>query len=803
MKENSRKYFLIVPMITILFFFLSSVNGNDARVVVDCDSRSSWEIDSLLFGRFFEHHGADVYPGMYEEYIVNSSFEKWYFGEDVIGFKQENKNRLIWTDIKSTDGIAYPWEPLNKEISAGYAYDSDAVNTNFSQKISNSQDYVDVGIKQRLALPDYRVKKYNFEFYGKSLQGYHNVRIQLVDYDNKAVYAETNISINGSWQHYNGTLDIKNNSGNTLFMNRYGIFELNIIIEEAGDILLDQFMLFPEDAVNGVWNPESIANLKNIGVTTIRWPGGNFASSYHWKDGIGPRSKRIVKNNIIWTGLEPNWVGTDDFLEFCELAELTPLICVGYGDEITPQEAAEWVEYCNGDITTEYGALRAENGHPEPYNVKLWQVGNEVYGSYQLGHALAADYADGVLQYFSAMKAVDPSIKLITQGRDPYYHSSDNNEWNNTLFSIVGNKMDYLDIHRYVRVSNYTNNDKIRQSEILLTFNNQFEKFINSIKTAAENKGVDSVKLAVTEWALVSNEDVQLPHVNSFANGIFYAGMMNTFFRNGDFMKISCSHDFNLFTQPRAYRNTPVLPRSHVSKMYHDVKATRLLDLTTTCETFSFDADEVNRGQMIDMDNVPYIDAVALTNNNKSIVEIYVINRSLTNEYTVNIQLQGMDEMDKEIKTYLYHATGDPMARESWSNPPTWQITKNYFTEFYDVLTINLPKASLMRITVTDPNAVSVKKDDSKKAEIINLNQNYPNPFNPQTVIDYKLPKSEKIEISVYNTLGQKVKTLINKRQIAGNHSVSFDGSEFTSGIYFYTLKTKEATISKKMILLQ
>jgi alpha-N-arabinofuranosidase len=800
---------LLVTIILFLFLKYSYAEKFDsnAQVFINCNNKSSWEVDTLLFGRFFEHHGADVYPGMYEQYIINTSFEKWYNkDESSLTPLKDIKTQIVFTDVDSTSGIAYPWEPYNNENSAGYGYSTDFFNSNYSQKITNTEDYTEVGIKQRLALPDYRTGKYNFELYAKSSQSSFNVIIQLVDYSDKTIYAQTSFLISSEWQELKGTLDIGTDTANTKFMNRHGIFELVIIIEESGDIYIDRFTLFPDDAVEGIWNSEAIANLKNIGVTSIRWPGGNFASGYRWKDGIGPVEKREVKPNLAWSGLEPNHVGTDEFLQFCELAELTPLICVGFWDKITPQEAAEWVEYCNGDISTTYGALRAANGHPEPYNVKLWQIGNEVYGSYQIGYATASEYANGYLNYYNAMKAVDPSIKMMTMGRDPGYPSDDDNAWNNTLFDIVGEKMDYLDIHRYVRVpDDLSMFDITHLAEICLTFNNQYEEIISSIRSAAGNKSVDSVKLAVTEWALVSNNHVELPHVDSFANGIFYAGMMNTFFRNGDFMKISCSHDFNLFTQNRAYRNTPVLPRAHVSKMYGDIKASRLLETTTTCETFDMDRDIF---RMITLQDIPYIDAVALSNDDKTIVEIFVINRSLTSDIDIVITLDGFDEVDKVIETALFSATGDPMDRESWSSPTIWQITYDSFEEFYNAINIQLPKASLMRITATDLSIVSTENSNDRTLSGFHLYQNYPNPFNPTTTINYYLNKETDVKLVIYDLQGCEIITLVNRKESAGDKSVVWDGLDIngrkiSSGIYIYKMYAGNFEYQRKMLYLK
>src|SRR4030095_11892624 len=112
------------------------------------------------------------------------------------------------------------------------------------------------------------------------------------------------------------------------------------------------------------------------------------------------------------------------------------------GRGATVEEAAAWVEYCNGATSTKYGALRAAHGYPQPFNVKLWEIGNEIWGSWVRGHSDAATYAQNLTRYAAAMRKVDPTIKLIAVG--------DNNmDWNRTVVSNAGSVIDYLAIHHY------------------------------------------------------------------------------------------------------------------------------------------------------------------------------------------------------------------------------------------------------------------------------------------------------------------------------------------------------------------
>ena len=509
--------------------------GKGAVIRVHTQNTTPASVDRMLYGRFFEHHGGAVYPGIDEQYIINTSFEKYYKkGEDSPTPRNDINPWLVFRDVKPTEGVAYPWEPFGDTAKVQFSLDSQAFNSQTSQKIVTTSTGGDAGIRQRIALPDYRVDRYPVTLYARTTNGAGEIEVSLKACQGDTVSNRLTFCLSQQWQKFSGILDLKGNRSTTHLNNRQGIYELTISLKGEGAILLDQVTLYPADAVEGRWNPETIAHLKETGVTVIRWPGGNFASSYHWIDGVGPIDKRPTRPNLTWEGLENNHVGTDDFLHFCKLANLTPLICIGF-DTCSVQEAADWVEYCNGGVDTTYGKLRAENGHPEPYAVKLWQIGNEVYGDYQIGHTNAKDYATRYLDYYEAIKKADPTIKVMAMGKDPGYQEDDDNAWNKTLFEIIGNKMDYLDIHRYVR--GIRRRDELKKwdltllSEIYIAFSTQYDKVIDSIAQLREVYDVPDVKLAVTEWAeYLSLGDAQLPHAFSPANAVFYAGMMNSFY---------------------------------------------------------------------------------------------------------------------------------------------------------------------------------------------------------------------------------------------------------------------------------
>ena len=173
----------------------------------------------------------------------------------------------------------------------------------------------------------------------------------------------------------------------------------------------------PADNIEG-FRPEVIAALKQLRFGVLRFPGGNFVSSYEWRYGVGDIDKRPPIFDPVWHAVQPNDVGTDEFLTLCRLLGVDPYITVnaGFGDAWS---ARELVEYTNGAVTTPMGKWRAANGHSAPYHVKWWGVGNEPWGDYQMGSMSLPQFELKHNLFAKEMRKVDPSIKLIAGGAMP------------------------------------------------------------------------------------------------------------------------------------------------------------------------------------------------------------------------------------------------------------------------------------------------------------------------------------------------------------------------------------------------
>jgi len=197
------------------------------------------------------------------------------------------------------------------------------------------------------------------------------------------------------------------------------------------------------------YRTDVIEAVKGLKVGLLRWPGGNFSSNYHWKDGVGPRGQRTPRLEMAWGRVENNRFGTHEFLKYAEMLGTEPYVCANLGTG-TWEEAQQWVEYCNSSEDTSMTRLRRQNGRGQPWKVTYWGLGNEMDGPWQMGHRSAEDYGKFALEAAKLMKWTDPSIKLIAAGSSNFGADADWTGWNRTVLDYLKNHADYLSLHLYV-----------------------------------------------------------------------------------------------------------------------------------------------------------------------------------------------------------------------------------------------------------------------------------------------------------------------------------------------------------------
>jgi alpha-N-arabinofuranosidase len=245
------------------------------------------------------------------------------------------------------------------------------------------------------------------------------------------------------------------------------------------------------------WRGDVLDLVRRLGVSVIRYPGGNFVSGYDWEDGVGPRAERPVRLDRAWHSIEPNLVGTDDFIEWARRANAETMLVVNLGTR-GPDAARDLVEYVNGPVGTPFGDRRARNGHREPYGVRTWCLGNEMDGPWQIGHRMAEEYGRLAAETGAAMRDVDPSIELVTCGSSgagmPTFGS-----WERTVLDLAWDQTDLLSVHGYYDPAAYGT------VGAFLACSRELDRMLETVvaiaDSVAEEKGSDRrIGLSVDEW---------------------------------------------------------------------------------------------------------------------------------------------------------------------------------------------------------------------------------------------------------------------------------------------------------------
>ena len=297
-------------------------------------------------------------------------------------------------------GIPLPWEPLDQAQGARYLpVWGDAANSSRSLLIM-SLPGKEVGIRQMVYLPVHRELTYTGSVWLKHVEGpIHRHRLPARARSRTTASSPRRASMRSrlAWTKYTFSLTLKPGQAAPLEP-----VDFVIALSNDARVEVDQASLMPADNIDGM-DPDVIALARDLHSPLIRF-GGNFTSSYHWTDGIGPRDKRVSKLNNSWGIPEYNTFGTDEFLEFCRLIHAQPQVALNLGTG-TPQDAAAWVQYVDRALGNHTGGL-------------LWELGNELWGDLQVGYPTRDRLAQKTLAFSKAIRKVDPTARLIATGAD-------------------------------------------------------------------------------------------------------------------------------------------------------------------------------------------------------------------------------------------------------------------------------------------------------------------------------------------------------------------------------------------------
>ena len=382
-----------------------------------------------------------------------------------------------------------------------------------------------------------------------------------------------------------------------------------------------------------------VAALRELNPRIIRYPGGNFLSGYHWRDGVGPVAQRPRRRELAWQSIETNHFGTHEFITLCRMLGAEPMLGVNLGTG-TIEEAGAYVEYCNAPAGTLEADRRVANGAPEPFGVRYWCLGNEMDGPWQIGHMDATAYAIKAREAAKLMKWHDPSIRLTLCGSSSS-HMPTYPEWDRIALEICWEYVDYLSLHFYAG-----NRDDDTDSYLALA--RQFEDHLDVLAgtlryVKAKLRSRHDVYLSWDEWNVWYKDQTmqggwqEAPHlieeVYNLEDALVVAQWLNVFLRRCDVLKIACLAQLVNVIAPILTRPDGILRQSifYPFALFSRYASGDSLDLLVQAPTY---ATRMFGEQ-------PLIDAAASYDAEHGRGAIFIVHRGRTEPLTLDLEWQG------------------------------------------------------------------------------------------------------------------------------------------------------------------
>ncbi len=397
--------------------------------------------------------------------------------------------------------------------------------------------------------------------------------------------------------------------------------------------------------------------VKELNVPVVRYPGGNFVSGYNWEDGIGDKKKRPRKLDLAWLATETNEVGIDEFQEWAKRAGSEVMLAVNLGTR-GPDEARCCIEYCNSETDTYYANLRRKNGFEKPFGIKLWCLGNEMDGEWQICHKTAEEYARIATEAAKVLKWVDPSIELIACG------SSDPNmptfgAWERTVLEQTYDYIDYLSLHCYYGNRNNDTPDFLSRAEDMDKFIKATKDICDEIKAKRNSK--KEIYLSFDEynvWYRTKDEEKNMerwqiaPHLleerYNFEDALLVGCMLITLQNNADRVKIACLAQLVNVIAPIMTENGGDSWKQTI--FYPYMYASVYGSGTALKQEIQSDNYKSKEGW-----DIPYLYTSAIDNKLKREITIFAVNRSLNEDMELEIQLDGYEglKLSEHIELYF------------------------------------------------------------------------------------------------------------------------------------------------------
>ncbi|MBQ4085697.1 MAG: alpha-N-arabinofuranosidase [Clostridia bacterium] len=426
----------------------------------------------------------------------------------------------------------------------------------------------------------------------------------------------------------------------------------------------------PSADENG-FRKDVIKLVSDLGISVVRYPGGNFVSGFDWEDSVGPRENRPKRLDLAWFTTETNEVGLHEFIDWCKASGTEPMYSINLGTRGV-DAARSIVEYANHKGGSYYSDMRIKNGAKDPFNIKLWCLGNEMDGPWQMGHKTATEYGRIANEAGKIMKWVDPSIELVACGSSSSTMPTFG-DWEYTMLDECYDVVDYVSLHRYY--GNPTNDTPgfLARTLDLDDFIHTVVAICDAVKGKKHSK--KTLNLSFDEWNVWyhSNQKDQevwkadkwgralplLEDIYNFEDLLLCGSILNTFLRNADRVKIACLAQLVNVIAPIMTRNgggawaqTTYWPMLHVSKYGRGISLRAIVD------TPVYDCS--------DYEGVPVIDASAVYGDDGS-VTVFCVNRDMESPFQLDLDLRDFGELKLAEHILVHH--DDVKAINTEENP--------------------------------------------------------------------------------------------------------------------------------------
>ena len=614
--------------------------GQLTRVLLNAAHVAAQPVSPNVFGNFVENLGTVIYDTLWADALHNPNLEK----------------------IDAPDREPQWWD----QTGAASWQESGGYLSPRCVRLSGP----DGTLSQRVFLPAYGTRAYTLTLYGRAVGAAGQITAALRVGGEKdggfqageekagAAVVSTSLPLAGTeWRkqtiHWNLPVNaLAKGQAARLVFSHTG---------DGGAIDIDQISLFPDDAVDN-FDPDTLKAAQAWHIPILRF-AGNYSSGYHWRDGVGPPESRPTFRNVAWNGVDSHQFGTDEFLSLCRHLGATPQIGVNAGNG-TAEEAAAWVHYCNDSSPTHKSG-----------RVPVWEIGNELYGNWQIGHTDAPGNAARFVQFRDAMLKADPTIKILATGKGDEFRPDGvarDLQWNEAVLRAAvasgGQAPDYLSLHPLVPYGGLGNQPYADRFESAMshpafldgTLLPQLTRLITDIEGPAAR-----TRIAPTEWGIIVGGDhwQESPNHNAASGAIFNALTLNTFLRNGDW--VTLANMTALFHGGCIKKSNGVVyvdPQYYTSQLYAAARPHTPIETVWTGPG----RDVPQRDFLPAVPDVPDVDVFSALTADKSHLCVFLVNRTLSDTRPVHLDIAGFTAT-RASATLL--TSSDPQATNAWDRP--------------------------------------------------------------------------------------------------------------------------------------